>query len=140
MRRRFSYPVAMKRKHGKTESVRFTFTLDSTDPERLASFWASALGYSKLGEFGVFWPLAPNDDSEPPLIIQRVTEAKLGKNRMHLDLHVSDLPSEATRLEALGAKQMSDRVITEHDHQWLVMTDPDGNEFCVVQRPPGVPT
>jgi len=69
------------------------------------------------------------------LVIQRVTEANFGKNRMHLDLHVPDLSSEALRLEALGATTISEGVITEHDHQWLVMADPDGNEFCVVQRP-----
>ncbi len=120
---------------GKTGDMRFTFTLDSTDPERLAIFWASALGYMNIGEFGVFWPLAPNDEYEPPLVIQRVTESKLGKNRMHLDLHVPDLSSEASRLEALGATRISEGAITEHDHRWLVMADPDGNEFCVVQRP-----
>jgi predicted enzyme related to lactoylglutathione lyase len=115
--------------------MRFTLTLDSTDPERLAAFWAEALGFTSLGEFGVFWPLAPPDDNEPPLIIQRVTEPKLGKNRMHLDVHVEDLRAEVARLQALGAQQISETVINEHDHIWLVMADPDGNEFCVVQRP-----
>ena len=86
--------------------MRFTFTLDSTDPERLATFWAAALGFTSIGEFGVFWPLASADDGEPPLVIQRVSEPKIGKNRMHLDVHVADLSA-----------------------------DPDGNEFCVVQRP-----
>lgn len=89
--------------------MRFTLTLDSTNPDRLATFWAEALGFTSLGEFGVFWPLAPSDDSEPPLIIQRVTEPKFGKNRMHLDIHVEDLSSEAARLQALGAHQISER-------------------------------
>jgi predicted enzyme related to lactoylglutathione lyase len=115
--------------------MRFTLTLDSSDPEPLAKFWAAALGYTSLGEFGVFWPLAPADDNEPPLIIQRVAEPKVGKNRMHLDLHVTDLASEVGRLAALGATRISADVIAEHDHRWLVMADPDGNEFCVVQRP-----
>src|SRR5690349_1090968 len=76
--------------------MRFTLTLDSSDPEHLARFWAAALGYTALGEFGVFWPLAPPDENEHPLIIQRVTEPKLGKNRMHLDLHVENLSSEVS--------------------------------------------
>jgi predicted enzyme related to lactoylglutathione lyase len=115
--------------------MRFTFTLDSTDPERLATFWAAALGFTNIGEVGVFWPLAPADDSEPPLVIQRVSEPKIGKNRMHLDVHVADLSVEAARLEALGASRVTEDVIMEFDHRWLVMADPDGNEFCVVQRP-----
>ncbi len=115
--------------------MRFTLTLDSTDPEPLATFWAAALGFTSIGEVGVFWPLAPADDSEPPLVIQRVSEPKIGKNRMHLDVHVPDLSAEVARLETLGASRITKDVIMEFDHRWLVMADPDGNEFCVVQRP-----
>jgi hypothetical protein len=70
--------------------------------------------------------------------IQRVPEPRSGKNRMHVDIHVEDLSAEARRLTALGATKVSPDVITEHDHQSLVMADRDGNEFCVVQRPEGV--
>jgi hypothetical protein len=118
--------------------MRFTFTIDSDDPGRLATFWAAALGYTSVGAFGAFWPLFPADESEPPINIQRVAEPRSGKNRMHLDVHVEDLFAEATRWTALGATKVSEEVITEHDHQWLVMADPDGNEFCVIQRPEGV--
>lgn len=117
--------------------MRFTFTLDSTDPPTLAAFWAEALGYSIVGEFGVFWPLFPADESEPPINIQRVAEPRLGKNRMHLDIHVADLDSEVERLVDLGAVRLSEE-LCEHDHRWIVLGDPDGNEFCVVQRPPDV--
>jgi hypothetical protein len=82
--------------------MRFTLTLDSSDPEPLAKFWAAVLGYTSLGEFGVSWPLAPVDENEPPLIIQRVSEPKLAKNRMHLDLHVADL-RQAHRTRRPGA-------------------------------------
>ena len=112
--------------------MRVTFTLDSHDPERLATFWAEVLGYTSLGGFGVFWPLLPADEREPMFVIQHVTEPKIGKNRMHVDIHVADLWSEATRLEALGATRVRDDVVAEHDHQWLVMADPEGNEFCIV--------
>ncbi len=119
----------------KTRVMRFTFTIDSTDPGRLATFWAAALGYTAVGEFGVFWPLFPADASEPAFNIQRVGDAKVGKNRMHLDVHVDDLEAEVARLVSLGASTMSAAVICEHEHRWFVMADPDGNEFCVVQRP-----
>jgi hypothetical protein len=118
--------------------MRFTFTIDSDDPGRLATFWAAALGYTGVGEFGVFWPLYPADEHEPPITIQRVSEPRSGKNRIHLDVHVEDLAAEATRLTSLGATQVSEDVITAHDHRWLVMADPDGNQFCVVERPGGV--
>jgi predicted enzyme related to lactoylglutathione lyase len=118
--------------------MRFTFTLDSDDPGTLATFWAAALGYTSVGEFGVFWPLFPADESEPVINIQRVSEPRSGKNRMHLDIHVVDLVAEVQRLTAIGATKVSEDVITEFDNRWLVMADPDGNEFCVVQRPEGV--
>lgn len=117
--------------------MRFTLTLDSTDPSTVAAFWAEALGYSMIGEFGAFWPLFPTDQSEPPINIQRVTEPRAGKNRMHLDLHVFDLDSEVERLVNIGAVRLSEEII-EHEHRWVVLGDPDGNEFCVVQRPHGV--
>ena len=98
--------------------MRFTLTLDSSDPEPLAKFWAAALGSASLGEFGAFWPLAPVDESEPPLIIQRVAESKLGKNRMHLDLHVTDLFSEVERLAALGATPISTEVVVADLDGW----------------------
>ena len=113
---------------------RFTFTIDSTEPTRIVPFWAETLGYSSVGEFGSFWPLFPLNEGEPVLIIQQVQEEKSGKNRMHMDIHVPDLEAEIERLLALGASPLSGLVV-EHDHRWVVMADPDGNEFCVVQRP-----
>ena len=113
--------------------MRFTFTLDSDQPEALAAFWAEVLGYKSLGGFGAFWPLVPTDENEPMFVIQQVAEPKQGKNRMHLDLHVDDVDSEVTRLEALGAQRVTRTAVAEHDHQWFVMADPEGNEFCVVQ-------
>lgn len=115
--------------------MRFTLTLDANDPERLATFWAEALGYRCLGGSGAFWPLLPADATEPVLVIQQVDEPPSGKNRMHLDVHVVDLDAETDRLVALGATRLSADVVAEHDHRWYVMADPEGNEFCVVQRP-----
>jgi hypothetical protein len=65
------------------------------------------------------------------LLFQRVPEAKTGKNRLHLDLHPGEgrREEEAARLEELGARVL--RRVTEQGGEWLVMADPEGNEFCV---------
>jgi predicted enzyme related to lactoylglutathione lyase len=53
------------------------------------------------------------------------------KNRMHVDIEVPDIHAEAARLVALGATRVSEQPLTEHGTNWLLMTDPEGNEFCV---------
>ncbi|MCX4995292.1 hypothetical protein OG481_16815 [Streptomyces longwoodensis] len=65
------------------------------------------------------------------LLFQRVPEAKTTKNRLHLDLHVGGerRAEEVERLTALGARV--EREVKEPSGQWVVMTDPEGNEFCV---------
>jgi predicted enzyme related to lactoylglutathione lyase len=50
---------------------------------------------------------------------------------MHLDIETADIETEATRLEALGAQRVRDDQIHEHGTNWVLMTDPEGNEFCV---------
>ena len=67
----------------------------------------------------------------PKLLLQRVTEPKVAKNRMHLDIETPDIETEATRLEALGATRVQDDQIQEHGTTWILMADPEGNEFCV---------
>ncbi|MEU0371980.1 VOC family protein [Streptomyces sp. NPDC006283] len=65
------------------------------------------------------------------LLFQRVPEAKTVKNRLHIDLHTApgDMETETARLEALGAAVL--RRVSEQGGTWVVMTDPEGNEFCV---------
>ena len=50
---------------------------------------------------------------------------------MHLDIETPDIETEATRLETLGARRVSDDHLHEHGTTWILMTDPEGNEFCV---------
>jgi hypothetical protein len=66
------------------------------------------------------------------ILFQTVPEPKTVKNRIHLDLHVGidRIESEAARLEALGGRRLTD-VISEEGATWIVMGDPEGNEFCV---------
>jgi hypothetical protein len=65
------------------------------------------------------------------LLFQRVPEAKTVKNRLHLDLHPGEgrREDEVVRLERLGASVL--RRVQEPGGEWVVMADPEGNEFCV---------
>lgn len=105
--------------------------LDCADPEKLAEFWAPALGYVSLGTFGSYVALLPDGRPGPKLLLQRVDEPKSVKNRMHFDIEVPDIETEADRLVALGATRVSEVPCREHVSTWLLLTDPEGNEFCV---------
>jgi predicted enzyme related to lactoylglutathione lyase len=100
-------------------------------------FWTEALGYSCAGTFGQFWPLVPREAGDQPwVVLQEVGDPKsTAKNRMHLDIHVTDLDAEARRLQALGAELLSEAPVTMGDVAWFVMADPEGNEFCIVRLP-----
>ena len=109
-----------------------SLTLDCADPESLALFWSKALRYQQVAavdNFVVLWP-APGM-AGPNLALQRVPEPRALKNRMHLDIWVADIESEAARLEALGAKRLRDEPFDEHGFRWFQLADPEGNEFCI---------
>ena len=113
---------------------RLTYTLDCRDGQALSTFWAEVLGYSLFGPHGAYWSLIPPESlQEPWFVLQQVDEPKSGKNRMHVDIHVADLDAEAQRLEALGASRVSDVPVVMASYSWLVMSDPEGNEFCIVK-------
>jgi predicted enzyme related to lactoylglutathione lyase len=69
------------------------------------------------------------------LSLQRVAEPKAGKNRMHLDLLVPDVDEELARLESLGATRLSQSPHEEFGQRWYVLSDPEGNEFCLAAEP-----
>jgi|SRR5581483_9902290 len=105
--------------------------LDCIDPAALAPFWVGALGYVNVGAVDNYVLLMPDGTPGPKLLLQKVPEGKAGKNRMHLDLDVPDIEAEATRLEALGARRVESAPRSEYGHSWILMVDPEGNEFCV---------
>ncbi len=110
--------------------------VDTQDPNRLARFWADVLGWRRTYEEPdevVLEPPAgsPEDGVVPDLLFLRVPEDKAGKNRLHLDLRPEDQAAEVERLEALGARRVS--VGQGEDVTWVVLADPDGNEFCVLR-------
>jgi predicted enzyme related to lactoylglutathione lyase len=104
---------------------------DCTDPSRLASFWAEVLGRRIAGSKGPYVWL----DRPPGAIgvgFQRVSERKADKNRVHLDLGVNDLVRAKERVERLGGA----RVPGYESGGFLVMADPEGNEFCLIPLAP----
>jgi predicted enzyme related to lactoylglutathione lyase len=112
------------------------FNLDSTDPQRTARFWQEALGWRRTHDTGdevVIEPPAgsPQDGVAPDLLFLRVPEGKEVKNRWHPDLRPRDQAAEVARLEALGATRID--VGQRSDQTFIVMADPDGNEFCVLR-------
>jgi predicted enzyme related to lactoylglutathione lyase len=110
--------------------------VDTTDPARLAGFWESALGWRRTHEEAGEVVLEPPEGSRedgvvPDLLFLRVPEGKAGKNRLHLDLRPDDQQAEVSRLEHLGAHKVD--VGQGSEVSWVVMADPDGNEFCVLR-------
>jgi uncharacterized protein YndB with AHSA1/START domain len=103
-------------------------TIDCADAARLAGFWAAALGYVPAGGGPDWAALEEPSGAGPRLLFMRVPEPKVVKNRVHLDLNVEDRLAEAERLVALGARQL--RTVAE-GAGWMVMADPEGNEFCI---------
>lgn len=139
----------------------FQVTFDCADPHRLATFWAAVLGYKVqdpppgfatwqqfLTAQGVpesAWnsasAIVPLEGDGTRIFLQRVPEAKAVKNRVHLDVDVGGGPTvpladrrqrvdaAVERIVGLGATRVGP--VEERDEYWVVMRDPEGNEFCV---------
>jgi len=105
--------------------------LDCADPTKLAEFWSAAIGYTTVGGAGNYVMLIDETGKQPKLLLQRVDEPKAGKNRMHFDIETPTVDEEVARLQEIGARRMSDDAMQEHGSRWVVMADPEGNEFCV---------
>ena len=111
--------------------ARVDLVLDCTDPAQLASFWREALDYREYYVDTSFAVLVPKDGNAPPLVLQGVPEPRVAKNRMHLDLVVDAIEPEVARLQVLGAHRIDDGVQSFGDTQWVRMSDPEHNEFCI---------
>ena len=104
-----------------------------TDVDRATAFWTAALGYVVRDGDPTFVVLTDPRRRWSHVSLQRTDAPKGGRNRLHLDLYADDQRAEVVRLESLGAP----RVPWEYppDADFIVMADPDGNEFCVIASP-----
>ncbi|MGH9025852.1 MAG: VOC family protein [Acidimicrobiia bacterium] len=114
-----------------TPDAALGLVLDCADAAALAPFWAAALGYVTVGQMDNVVVLVPDGRPGPHLILQEVPEPKAAKNRMHVDLHPADIEAEAARLVGLGARRLEAEPRRAYGANWIVMADPEGNEFCV---------
>jgi predicted enzyme related to lactoylglutathione lyase len=115
---------------------------DCHDPERLAAFWGAVLGVEIEDRFEdppQYVNLAPATPDGPRVCFQRVPEAKVVKNRVHLDLAVQDVDEAALRIEELGGRRLPHDDYHEGTYSWRLMADPEENEFCLIygQYQPG---
>jgi hypothetical protein len=115
--------------------------IDCADPRRLAQFWCAVLDYAVQDEedglVTIGSPAVPEGKRRvgpvpPTLTFARVPEGKAGKNRLHLDVNPTDgeQDEEVRRLLDLGARPAD--VGQTGDESWVVLADPEGNEFCVL--------
>lgn len=114
---------------------RIDITIDCTNPEAAAAFWAAALDYDNAEVVSGWVFLSRTDSSLPKLLLQPVAEPKTVKNRIHLDIVTPDIEEEAARLERLGARRIEAGARSADGFHWIVMADLDGNEFCVADGP-----
>jgi catechol-2,3-dioxygenase len=113
---------------------RFTeLVIDCADPERVAGFWADVLDYKVLergsgGEIEI-----GGKPGDVTLVFVKVPEPKTVKNRVHIDVNAVgvDQAEELQRLLALGAREVD---IGQGEQTWVVLADPEGNEFCLLRR------
>lgn len=113
----------------------FSVVVPSRDPARLARFWADVLDYRIVYVGGHEVDVAADRDTFPGLVFVHSDQAKAGTNRLHLDLNPEDQAAEVARLIGLGAR-LAD-VGQPANAPWVVLRDPEGNEFCVLQKQPG---
>lgn len=104
--------------------------VDAQDPVELGRWWSNALGWVVVNDDPDEYEIRPSPDSLPGLLFAAVPEPKSGKNRLHLDFRPSDRDAEVARLLGLGAT-LAD--IGQGEQPWVVMADPEGNEFCVLR-------
>ncbi len=117
-------------------SVLNSIVVDCADPERVAAFWSEALGWASWhDQDGDLCLSASGDPSRGDLVLLflRVPEPKAVKNRIHLDLSPNgcDQDGELDRLLGFGATRVD---IGQGDVTWVVLADPEGNEFCLLRR------
>ncbi|WP_329406570.1 VOC family protein [Streptomyces sp. NBC_00704] len=103
--------------------------VDAADPAALGRWWAAALGWAVVGDAADEYEIRPHPDRLPGLVFVPVPEGKTVKNRLHLDFRPDDQRAEVDRLLSLGARRAD---VGQGEQPWVVLADPEGNEFCVL--------
>jgi predicted enzyme related to lactoylglutathione lyase len=109
----------------------YTLVVDSMDPARLARWWAEVLDYQIVYEAPDEVVIARDEKTYPGLVFVPVPETKQVKNRLHIDLNPDDRDAEVERLVNMGARHVD--VGQGDEVTWVVLADPEGNEFCVLR-------
>ena len=104
--------------------------VDSDDPEALGRWWREALDWVVVNDDPAEYEIRPEPDRMPGMLFVRVPEKKTLKNRLHLDFRPHDQAAEVARLLELGATRAD--IGQADDVYWVVLADPEGNEFCVL--------
>jgi catechol 2,3-dioxygenase-like lactoylglutathione lyase family enzyme len=111
--------------------------IDCRDPQRLAAFWCDVLGFTVLetDDDGVveIGPPEGFGGLQPTLLFSPITEPKVGKLRLHIDVNATDRDQDAelARLLAAGARPVD--IGQSGQESWHVLADPEGNEFCLLR-------
>jgi predicted enzyme related to lactoylglutathione lyase len=108
--------------------------VDCVDPEPLARFWCDVLQWGVVDQDETGVSIGPANNAEPRIDFMAVPEVKVGKNRLHIDLRADGCTTaeELDRLLALGACRVD--VGQGPDVTWVVLADPEGNEFCLLAQ------
>lgn len=108
--------------------------IDAVEPRVVANFWCAVLGWQMAEETHDVISIAAPGGSWPSIDVVAVPEGKAVKNRIHLDLRADGVSSadELERLLALGARRVD--VGQDPDASWVVLSDPEKNEFCLLSR------
>ncbi len=104
-------------------------TFDCDDPQSVAKFWSDALESPIGGDGNEFMAAIHHEASGLNFLFLKVPEGKTAKNRLHIDFESVDPAAEVERLTQLGASKVAAKA--EWGHEWTVMHDLEGNEFCV---------
>ena len=104
--------------------------IDCADPGALAVFWAATFSTEPVVR-SADWAYIESPTTRVRIAFQKVPEPKRVKNRLHLDIDVDDIAQEQARLELLGASAIG-TIVSDEMGPFQMMTDPEGNEFCLV--------
>ncbi len=107
--------------------------IDADDPRTLGVWWREALGWVVVNDDPEEFEIRPEPERLPGLLFVSVDEPKAVKNRLHLDFRPDDRDAEVERLVGLGATRVD---IGQGEQSWVVLADPEGNEFCVLGARP----